>query len=125
MMWDHGLIPLLVPSSCCILMCILHSRSSCLTVLQPSQCLLVCMQMMTEAGGTYLEAPVSGSKAPAEQGTLIFLCGGDKALFDRSADLLDVMGKAKLFLGQVWTQQVSKHAGQHVAQCLNSTSSHL
>ena len=59
------------------------------------------VQIVTEAGATYLEAPVSGSKAPAEQGTLIFLCGGDEALFERSAALLDVMGKAKLFLGKV------------------------
>jgi glyoxylate/succinic semialdehyde reductase len=28
------------------------------------------------AGGAYLEAPVSGSKGPAEQGQLIFLTGG-------------------------------------------------
>ncbi len=62
------------------------------------------MQIVREAGATYLEAPVSGSKAPAEQGTLIFLCGGDEALFERSAALLDVMGKAKLFLGKVCDQ---------------------
>jgi len=28
------------------------------------------------AGGAYLEAPVSGSKGPAEQGQLIFLSAG-------------------------------------------------
>lgn len=58
-------------------------------------------QIVKEAGGSYLEAPVSGSKQPAEQGTLIFLCGGDQALFDKAGPLLDVMGKAKLFLGNV------------------------
>lgn len=63
--------------------------------------LLLSLQLVTEAGGTYLEAPVSGSKGPAEQGTLIFLCGGEKELYDKSAPLLDVMGKAKLFLGEV------------------------
>ena len=70
-----------------------------------SQCQtsVVGVQMVAEAGGAYLEAPVSGSKSPAEQGTLIFLCGGDEGLFSRSAALLDVMGKAKLFLGQVGT----------------------
>ena len=62
---------------------------------------MACVQLVTEAGGSYLEAPVSGSKAPAEQGTLIFLCGGEQALFDKSAPILDVMGKAKLFLGKV------------------------
>lgn len=58
-------------------------------------------QIVKEAGSSYLEAPVSGSKQPAEQGTLIFLCGGDQALFDKAGPLLDVMGKAKLFLGNV------------------------
>ena len=29
-----------------------------------------------QAGGLFLEAPVSGSKGPAEQGKLIFLTGG-------------------------------------------------
>ena len=59
-----------------------------------------CLQVVTQAGGSYLEAPVGGSKLPAEQGQLVFLCGGDRALFDQSAPLLDVMGKAKLFLGE-------------------------
>ena len=31
------------------------------------------------AGGAYLEAPVSGSKGPAEQGQLIFLSAGGGA----------------------------------------------
>jgi len=32
--------------------------------------------MVREAGAAYLEAPVSGSKKPAEDGTLIFLAAG-------------------------------------------------
>ena len=44
------------------------------------------MQTMAQAveiaQGRFLEAPVSGSKAPAAQGALIFLCGGDKSLYD-------------------------------------------
>eukprot|EP00667_Euglena_gracilis_P014550 EG_transcript_15075 len=50
-------------------------------------------------GGAFLEAPVSGSKGPAEQGTLIFLTGGDEALFQQAGPALDVMGKAKFYLG--------------------------
>ena len=53
------------------------------------------------AGAEYLEAPVSGTKQPAEKGQLIFVCGGDKELFERSTPLLDVMGKAKFYLGPV------------------------
>merc|ERR1719460_462120 len=52
------------------------------------------------AGGEFLEAPVSGSKAPAENGQLIFLCGGSRGLFDDVAGPLEVMGKASLYLGQ-------------------------
>ena len=48
-----------------------------------------------------MEAPVSGSKLQAEGGVLIFLCGGDKAVFDECSEALDAMGKAKHFLGDV------------------------
>ncbi|KAG1673964.1 hypothetical protein FOA52_015720 [Chlamydomonas sp. UWO 241] len=53
------------------------------------------------AGGMFLEAPVSGSKGPAEAGALIFLTAGDEELFTAVAGPLDVMGKAKFFLGDV------------------------
>ena len=52
------------------------------------------------AGGKFLEAPVSGSKAPAENGQLIFLCGGSRDLFDDVAGPLEVMGKSSLYLGE-------------------------
>lgn len=58
---------------------------------------------VTERGGLFLEAPVSGSKVPAEQGQLIFLCGGSKPLFDHpvTQKALDLMGKKSFFLGTV------------------------
>lgn len=52
-------------------------------------------------GGRFLEAPVSGSKMPAKQGQLIFLCGGDEPLYTEIATDLDAMGKAKFFFGVV------------------------
>ena len=56
-------------------------------------------QAVEAAGGAYLEAPVSGSKGPAEAGQLIFLAGGDRALFEHAQPALDVLGKAAFFLG--------------------------
>lgn len=56
---------------------------------------------ITELGGTFLEAPVSGSKGPAEAGSLIFLCAGDKSLFHSVKVPLDIMGKKSVFLGEV------------------------
>ncbi|CAK9324702.1 unnamed protein product [Citrullus colocynthis] len=54
-----------------------------------------------DTGALFLEAPVSGSKKPAEDGQLIFLTAGDKALYERVAPLLDIMGKSKFYLGEV------------------------
>mmetsp|Transcript_22650 Transcript_22650/g.89900 ORF Transcript_22650/g.89900 Transcript_22650/m.89900 type:complete len:297 (-) Transcript_22650:129-1019(-) len=52
-------------------------------------------------GGRFLEAPVSGSKVPAELGQLIFLCGGDASVYEAVAAELDLMGKAKFYFGDV------------------------
>jgi len=52
-------------------------------------------------GAAYVEAPVSGSKKPAEDGKLIFLAAGDKELFDAAQHPLSVMGKASFYLGEV------------------------
>ncbi|KAI3951328.1 hypothetical protein MKW92_031026 [Papaver armeniacum] len=52
-------------------------------------------------GALFLEAPVSGSKKPAEDGQLIFLTAGDKALYDIAAPFLDIMGKSRFYLGDV------------------------
>lgn len=67
------------------------------------------LQAIRKTGATYLEAPVSGSKQPAEKGQLIFLCGGDKELFESSGPLLDVMGKAKFHLGEVRVLKTYHH----------------
>ena len=58
---------------------------------------------VTAAGGTFVEAPVSGSKGPAAAGQLIFLCAGDLATYEAAAADLDLMGKAKFHFGEVGT----------------------
>jgi len=50
-------------------------------------------------GGRFLEAPVSGSKVPAETGQLVFLTGGNEGVFKEAVPYLDAMGKASFFLG--------------------------
>lgn len=56
---------------------------------------------ITAKGASYLAAPVSGSKGPAETGTLIFMTAGDKALHEAALPLLDVMGKLTVYLGEI------------------------
>ena len=52
-------------------------------------------------GGRFLEAPVSGSKKPAEDGALIILAAGDRTLFDEVLPCLEKLGKKILHLGKV------------------------
>ncbi|XP_050039588.1 cytokine-like nuclear factor N-PAC isoform X2 [Dermacentor andersoni] len=52
-------------------------------------------------GGRYLEAPVSGSKKPAEDGTLIILAAGDRALFNDCASCFEAIGRHAFYLGEV------------------------
>ncbi|MFQ6633782.1 hypothetical protein Gotur_011984 [Gossypium turneri] len=52
-------------------------------------------------GGQFLEAPVSGSKQPAETGQLVILAAGDKALYEEAVPAFDVLGKKSFFLGPV------------------------
>jgi len=56
---------------------------------------------ISQQGGSFLEAPVSGSKKPAEDGTLIILAAGERELFDRALPLFEKMGKKSLYLGEL------------------------
>jgi glyoxylate/succinic semialdehyde reductase len=64
----------------------------------------VCSQKIAAAvshtGARFLEAPVSGSKGPAEQGQLIFLCAGDASLYDEALTphLVPCMGKMSKYV---------------------------
>ncbi len=51
-------------------------------------------------GGRYLEGPVSGSRKPAEDGTLVILAAGDRSLYDEALPGLGKMGKKILYLGE-------------------------
>ena len=52
-------------------------------------------------GGRFLEAPVSGSKKPAEDGTLVFLCSGDESLYRDAEPALQLMGKKSFYFKQI------------------------
>jgi len=47
----------------------------------------------------YLEAPVAGTKQPAENGELVFFVGGEKSNLDAVATLLERMGKKNIYMG--------------------------
>ena len=58
--------------------------------------------MASEAGQRkirFIDAPVAGSKGPAEQAQLLFYAGGEKADVDEAKPLLEAMGKAVFPIG--------------------------
>jgi 3-hydroxyisobutyrate dehydrogenase len=52
-----------------------------------------------ERGCALLDAPVTGSRAEAESGRLLFLAGGAPAVIEQVGDVLDAMGRGVLHLG--------------------------
>lgn len=56
--------------------------------------------VLTGQGVTFIDAPVSGSKKPAEEGTLIILAGGPEAAVAKVAPLLGAMGKRVIYCGE-------------------------
>lgn len=58
-------------------------------------------RLARQRGALFLEAPVAGSRKPAEDGALTIMAAGDRALYDQALPLLEAMGKKILFLGEV------------------------
>jgi len=56
-------------------------------------------QALAAKGVDYLDAPCTGSKAGAEGGTLTFMVGGGREVFERVRPYLEVMGKRFYYCG--------------------------
>src|SRR5208283_2938655 len=61
-------------------------------------------------GVAYVDAPMTGSKIGAANGTLIFMVGGDEATIDRLNPLFAAMGKKIFRMGETGKGQVAKLA---------------
>lgn len=58
-----------------------------------------CTQLAQERGLRFVDAPVLGTKDPAEEGELVILASGPEELRDRLAPLFDALGKRTMWLG--------------------------
>ena len=63
---------------------------------------------LSGSGVTFLDAPVTGSRPKAEDGTLTIMVGGDEAAFDRVRPVLEAMGKLVLRVGPSGHGQMAK-----------------
>ncbi|MDN3654684.1 NAD(P)-dependent oxidoreductase [Ferruginibacter paludis] len=68
------------------------------TVAPETSCYLagICARL----GLGFIEAPVSGSVKPAQDGTLIILVGGSAENYEKAKPVFDVLGKLSLLLGE-------------------------
>ena len=60
----------------------------------------------------FLDAPVSGGQAGAENGKLTVMVGGDQAAFDRAKPVIDSYARACVLMGAVGSGQLAKMVNQ-------------
>jgi len=65
-----------------------------------------------EKGVAFIDAPVSGGQAGAENGKLTVMCGGDAAAFERARPVMDSYGRAVTLMGATGAGQLTKMVNQ-------------
>ncbi len=65
-----------------------------------------------KAGIHFLDAPVSGGQAGAENGALTIMVGGEQDVFDRIKPTIEVYAKAVTLMGEVGAGQLTKMVNQ-------------
>ncbi len=63
-------------------------------------------------GFGFLDAPVSGGQAGAENGALTVMIGGDQADYDKAKDIIDCYSKKMKLLGNAGSGQLAKMVNQ-------------
>ena len=63
---------------------------------------------LAERGLAFVEAPVSGSRPKAEDGTLTIMAGGERANFKRALPLFEAMGERIVHVGPLGHGQMAK-----------------
>jgi 3-hydroxyisobutyrate dehydrogenase len=65
-----------------------------------------------KAGFDFVDAPVSGGQAGAENGVLTVMCGGEEAAFERTKPVIDAYARACNLMGVPGSGQLAKMVNQ-------------
>ncbi len=65
-----------------------------------------------EKGVYFIDAPVSGGQAGAENGVLTVMCGGEQAVFDKAKPIIDAYARMVGLMGPVGAGQLTKMMNQ-------------
>ena len=71
-----------------------------------------CATKLEKLGIDFLDAPVSGGEPKSIDGTLAFMVGGKKDVFDRIMPYFEMMGSSALLIGGTGSGSVTKLANQ-------------
>jgi len=69
-------------------------------------------EAVREQGGQFLDAPVSGGQAGAENGVLTAMIGGEQSAFDAVSDALACYTKTRELMGEAGAGQLAKMVNQ-------------
>lgn len=69
-------------------------------------------QAASAKGCGFIDAPVSGGQAGAENGVLTVMCGGDQATFDTAKPIIDAYARMVGLMGPVGAGQLAKMMNQ-------------
>lgn len=65
-----------------------------------------------DRAGGFIDAPVSGGQAGAENGVLTVMCGGDPEMFDKAKPVIECFAKFVGLMGESGAGQLTKMANQ-------------
>ncbi len=65
-----------------------------------------------EQGIQFIDAPVSGGQAGAENGALTIMCGGEQSTFEQVAPVMEVYARFSQLMGNVGSGQLAKMVNQ-------------
>jgi len=73
--------------------------------------------LQQQCGMDWLDAPVSGGVAGAEQGTLAIMAGGSKDCFNRLTTIMPTLSQRFTHMGEVGAGQITKVCNQMIVSC--------
>ena len=85
--------------------------------IEPEATRQMAARLTSACGMHWVDAPVSGGVAGAEQGMLAIMAGGDEALIDRLRPLLEPLSQRVTRMGPVGAGQVTKICNQMLVSC--------
>lgn len=85
--------------------------------LEPTATREMSAQLASQAGMSWLDAPVSGGVVGAEAGSLAIMVGGAAADLERVRPVLQSLGQRVTHMGEVGAGQVTKACNQMIVAC--------